>query len=377
MPADGPYDRGIGELGDLLELLHGARSRVRTVRGTVRVWRDAERFQAAIDRTGAASFAPLGGSQPAEFESRTRVWLAAPDHVRAEHEGTDGTRVGVQRGRTWWQYDEVNGAISNENDPSTEAGVGEEIRPLLDAGALTGLLDFERLGPGVRGGREAIRVRGVPRTLGRHEPWALIGIGAVGADELLLDVDAERGILLRVEARRDGEPFSIVELLEVTFDEAFPEETFVFTPPPGVQVRSTLEHGPVAFDLTVEQAAAAAPVVLWVPAEDWEVVVAYARMEDEPPMAPQVHLQYVGAGVRIAQSPASHPDAMSGFVFDGAGPWREVERRGRRIEIQEHADDRRPAQVRLDLEGTRVVIPSAVFGAEALADVAAGLRRAT
>ena len=34
----------------------------------------------------------------------------------------------------------------------------------------------------------------------------------------------------------DGEEFSVTELTEIAFDEAFPPVTFLFKPPPGVEV---------------------------------------------------------------------------------------------------------------------------------------------
>lgn len=89
-----------------------------------------------------------------------------------------------------------------------------------------------------------------------------------------------------------------------------------------------------------------------------------------------MHLQYIPAGLRIVQSPASHAGAMAEIELAGAGPWRASERGGRRIEVRQHAEYRLPSQLRLELEGTRVLIHSPVYGPDALVDVAAGLRRA-
>jgi hypothetical protein len=359
----------VSELGDLLELLHGARNRCTTVRATVRTWAHSARQGAAFARLEATSYAPLEGSRPETSESQARIWLAGSDHAREEH---DGARVGVQRGAFWWRYDGVDDALSNEGDPTHRADIGEPLRSLADASPVMGLFDFDRPDPGEHAGRRTVRVRAVPRDLPDYGTWALTRLGAAGADDLLVDVDAERGVLLRVEARLGGEPFSIIEVLEIAFDESFPDDTFVFTPPPGVEVRSVLKLR----DLSLEEAVAAAPFAFWLPAEDWEPTVAYAQTDDEPHVAPQVHLQYLRNGVRIAQSPAGHPDAMSGFVFDGAGPWRELERGGRTMEVQDHVERRPGAQVRLVLEGTRVVVHSWSLDADALADVAAGLKRA-
>ena len=95
----------------------------------------------------------------------------------------------------------------------------------------------------------------------------------MGADELRLEVDAERGALLRIESRFEGHPFTLSEALEIAFDEQLPEDTFVFTPPPGEEVRSVAARFPVQHDLTIEQAVALAPFTVWIPARmpaDWE-----------------------------------------------------------------------------------------------------------
>jgi hypothetical protein len=286
----------MGELGDLLELLHGARNRFTTVRGTVRTWSHTARQAAAFGRLDGTAYAPLEGSGPDTSESLARVWLAGPDRAREEQEEPDGTRVGVQRGAYWWQYDGVDEAFSNEGDSSHGADIGGPLRSLVDTSTVIGLLDFERLGAGERAGRRTIRVRALPRVLPRHDAWALMRLGAAGADDLLLDVDAERGVLLRVEARLGKAPFSVVEALEIAFDETFPDDTFVFDPPAGVEVGSVRRNRHVS----LEDAVAAAPFAFWLPAEDWEPTVAYAQLEDEPHVAPQVHLQYTAKGVRIA-----------------------------------------------------------------------------
>ena len=275
---------------------------VTSVRATVRAWRHVARSQRALERAGWVGYAAV--EAPETMEAVTRVWLAG-----------DRGREEIDRQVVVWR----NGERYSEF---------EWLRTPLDDRAL-------------------IEDRGLPADA-----------------EIVIERDAERGTPLRIEARHAGEPYMVLEVLEIAFDETFPGD--IFTPPPDEKD----EH------LTLEEVVAAAPFVLWVPANDWEATVAYAHTEEEPHVAPQVHLQYVSKGVRIAQSPAAHPNAMNGFVFDGAGPWREVERAGRRMEVQEQVERRPPAQVRLDLEGTRVVVHSWDVDADGLVDVAAGLRRA-
>jgi len=49
----------------------------------------------------------------------------------------------------------------------------------------------------------------------------------------LLTVDAERGVLLRTEARQARLAYRIVEMDEVSFDEDFGPEVFEIHPPEG------------------------------------------------------------------------------------------------------------------------------------------------
>ena len=316
-------------------------------------------------------------------ENLVRVWLAPPDRAREEREGSDGEWYGVCRGRLWWRYDPHSGAMSNEAQPEVgSGGIGDEFGRLLDPAALIGVLDFGEISTGRRAGRPALRVRAVPRAVAEgHNDVALWRLGAMGADELCLDVDAERGSLLRIESRFEGQPFAISEVLEVAFDEQFPEDTFVFTPPLGEEVRSIAEPFPLRRNLTIEQAVALAPFTVWIPARlptGWETEIGFAAEQDRPPMAAHVFLHYRASdgthGLRLVESPADGPKDEE--AEGPGGPWRAIERNDRRMQIREPAESWQPAQARVDLDGTRILIHSADLGADALADLAAGLVRA-
>jgi hypothetical protein len=309
------------------------------------------------------------------------VWLAPPDRAREEREDPGGAWFGVRRGRLWWRYDAHNGAMSNEDQPEVGSGIGQEFGSLLDPAELIGLLDFGEISPGRRAGRPTLHVRAVPRVLADGYDAPLWRLGAMGADDLRLDVDAERGTLLRIESRFEQQPFAISEILEIAFDEQFPEDTFVFTPPPGEEVRSIAAQFPVRRDLTIEQAVALAPFTVWIPARvpaGWETEIGFAAEQDRPPMAPHVFLNYRASdgthGLRIAESPADGPRDEE--AEGPGGPWRAIDRNDRQMHIREPAESWQPAQARLDLAGTRILIHSTDLGADALADLAAGLVRA-
>jgi hypothetical protein len=52
-----------------------------------------------------------------------------------------------------------------------------------------------------------------------------------GADDYELVVDAERGAILRLASRLGGRAFDVMEVLEIAFDESFPEGTFALDLP--------------------------------------------------------------------------------------------------------------------------------------------------
>jgi outer membrane lipoprotein-sorting protein len=365
------------DLGELLVLLHGARRRISTVRATVRMWRHVVRQSEALQRAGWTAYAPSAGESE-EIEEVVRVWFAPPERVREEREGSHGASVAICRGPHWWRYDEVNGAMSNEGAPDSRGGIGDELYWLLDAAPAIGLLEFDTIVRAARAGRSVLRVRAVPRTAAAGNDGALIRLGAAGADELLLDVDAERGTPLRIESRFAGEPMALSEVVEIAFDEEFGDDIFVFTPPPGEPVRSVLDLLPVRHGLTIEQAVALAPFTVWIPARlpaGWESEIGFAGEEERPQMAPHVYLHYRAAdgthALRISESPADHPNDEE--AEGPGGSWQEIERNHRRMQTREPAESWQPAQLRMELEGTRILISSTDLGVDALAELAVGL----
>jgi outer membrane lipoprotein-sorting protein len=372
----------MSDVADVLVLLHGARGRVSTVRATVRMWRDVRRHGEALQRAGWVGYAPLDAPEPEAFEEIVRVWFAPPGRVREEHEGRHGAWVGVCRGGQWWRYDEVNGAMSNEGTPpDSRSGIGDELEWLLDPAPAMGMLEFDTIVRARRAGRPVLRVRAVPRTPAAGNDGPLMRLGAIGADELLLEVDAERGALLRIESRFEREPIALSEVVEIAYDEAFADDTFVFTPPPGEAVRSVVELLPVQHDLTVEQAVAVAPFTVWIPARvpaDWEAQIGFAVGQHRPAMAPHVFLHYRAPdgtySLRIAESPADGPRDLE--AEGPGGTWHETQRGEQQVHVREPTDPWQTAQARVELDGTRILIQSTNLTADALADVAAGLIRA-
>jgi hypothetical protein len=63
----------------------------------------------------------------------------------------------------------------------------------------------------------------------------------VGADEYMLSVDAEQGVLLRTEARE--QPFKVIEMTEVEFDVDLPPGTFKIDLPNGETFEDVSQRG--------------------------------------------------------------------------------------------------------------------------------------
>lgn len=100
-------------------------------------------------------------------------------------------------------------------------------RPLLNPAGVMGLFDIEITGRGERAGRGVICAVWRPRAMSRHDRFALHELGS-GAQEHAMEIDAERGVPLRTEARFAGQPMAVCEALKVTFDAKLDPELFRF-----------------------------------------------------------------------------------------------------------------------------------------------------
>lgn len=289
----------MSELGDLLELMHGARRRWSTVRLVLRRWNDTDLGRLAMERgaekartqgagvsilrVGARSESKKNDPYPETYESVSRMWLDPPQHrFRVERSDPHGNSVFVQVGEHWWSYHPNMGATSNEGDTSIRAGGSEEVSPLLDPALVVGILEFDITGEREHHGRSSIVVRATSREV---EERARFGHYMPDADEFELLVDAEVGVLLRIESFIDGQPFMILELTDVQFEEPFAEDLFVFRAPPGESIRSTRDVFNPPRGMSIEEAARSAPFTVLSPQrlpEGWRLNVAYTPGQDRP-----------------------------------------------------------------------------------------------
>jgi outer membrane lipoprotein-sorting protein len=307
----------MGELGDLLELLHDARNRYRTVRATIREWRHEERQRRAWEqyvasmprdrsRIGVAVSTGLASAPvpPPESETILRVWLEWSDRIREEREpvtGLEESTIGVRDRDRWWHYSPSQGALSNEADVSIGSGIGQTVEQLLDPAHLISSFDFELLGTTEHTGRQAFRAIATPRQ--ELPPW--FGAHREPSHPHDLIVDRERGLLLRDAALIDGEEYWLAEVLEIAFDESFPPDTFVFIPPAGETVQPALGWSACAkssreqalHTVSIEEAARLAPFRVWIPSRipsGWRLMhVTHTEGQERPGAGPAVNLHYL------------------------------------------------------------------------------------
>jgi hypothetical protein len=354
--------------GDLLELLHDAVVRARPATLTVVEWSHAARSSEAFARfmaqqhSGTAYAASSRG--PAQEESAWSTTLCF-EHESRFREDADGSQAGqrflVRDGSDWLTWDAAWGTVSSEVEPGAPSA---NYAFLLDPVGIVGELLLEPRGTAEHAGRPVVLARGLPRE-GTSVGGMLLRLGA-GADALDLAVDAERGALLRVEARLGGEPFRRFDVTRITYGPIDPA-TFSVAPPPGAPDAA---GWPRPQQLPLHEVAARAPFTVLVPErvpEGWRLSSMLMQGRDEPRLPASATLSYTsldgayGATLQERAVEAADPE----------GDWRTWRRNGD-LEVAdegEHVDPRH--HVRLERGGTVVELSGG--DAELLAQLARSL----
>lgn len=248
----------MGSLAEVLELLHDAEPRWTTLRALGRDWHHNGRSQEAFEAYFAAlqatnppgsvvkltGYAPTHPTLPPdETEETWRLWMERGGRKRAEFLVGDDRVTVVFDGPTWWSWSARDGALTNGGRANHGHGSGSSL-VLLETTPLLAALRLEFLGDEVVIGRAAFSVCGRLRGVdGVANTNALSSFG-LGADEYRLAVDAERGVLLRCEARLRAQPFMVTEMIEVAFDGDLPEDLFTIHLPAGGAFDDVSRHAP-------------------------------------------------------------------------------------------------------------------------------------
>ena len=306
----------MSELGDILELMHKASTSFETFAGEFvavdhpdvaqdammeAVKRRSSRIRGARSPTRSHTIQARihGGPEPADGpqESRILVWSEPPDRYREQEGDGEEMQLVICDGERWWSYDPFMGALTNGNDAdpgaSTVRGQCEQLlRP-------SGLLARQRLnvtGRGERAGRAVIAVHGL-RSDDRVRSGGASSMDLVGAgDECWLEVDAERGVLLRLESHLRGQPLMLMEARSVSFDEPLSADIFVFVSPDGLQPAAEPDHKPER--VAIHEAVHKVPFHLFVldPAQHhWTSSSWFSAARKRPPLPATVTTTYIAA----------------------------------------------------------------------------------
>ncbi|MCW3014511.1 MAG: hypothetical protein JWO02_1603 [Solirubrobacterales bacterium] len=349
-----------------------------------RVWRDDERLREAFEAHARASGAQTwsvgrveAGEVSPVHEEDVRFWWQAPDSLREEREVPDPghATLAIRVGATWWSWSPPMGAMTNAGDERHGHGAGEQFTAMLDPAAVIGLLDFTITGRGVRAGRPVLLVSSRPRSQGRgdRDMFSLHHLG-LGAQEYALEVDSERGVLLRAEARFDGRPTQVTEALQIAVDTPLDPELFRFTPPPGEELHQAdmlhrFRHG-----IPLHEAVAGVPFAVYAladPPPDWELTVTLHAGHERPLAHPSVGLNYrsrdAAAQLNISQLAAATAEDYAPSEGE------DVEHAGRQMRVRQRTDSWPQAQLAMTLDDTLIAMNSDSLTAEDLINLATRL----
>ena len=377
----------MSDLSELLEVLHEPDVPFSSLRARVRVWRHRERARAAFAaqaKRGRGKMFALrgpGGRPPPDPEpvELIEIWRSEPGRVRVEQSGgeRDGF-FGVRVGEQWWTWSPGRGAVSNatlEDPSSASSGVGSELSALWDPPRLLGALRFEPIGRGTRVGRPVIVSDAWPRP-DSEGPWPhseLNQLGA-GADHYRLELDAERGLVLAAQAFAAGEPFKSIEVVELDLDHAIDDDVFVFHAPAGEEIRAPGPPRQLLRHISVSEAQAAAPFTLLIPERvpsSWTMECTYVGASDRPPSPPSVNIRYRSnsghEGVNLHERGAGDD-----VGHEGEG-WEQARAGEYSVEVLARGERSPESQLRLQHEGTSVLMTSDTLSGEQLIGLAATL----
>jgi hypothetical protein len=328
---------------------------------------------------GRLASAPEDGREGEPAERTWRLWIEAPVRLRVEREGS----VGVRDGASWWYGHPAHGWYSNEDDPSSQAQIGDEALLLLDPSPLVGALRFEVGGREMIAGREAFCLRGKLRVNPVH-PFALryLQVGIVPPDEFEYAVDAERGLLLRQTVLVNGDPYWRREVAEIAFDEEFPEDTF--DAPCGD--RASFAAVPIAAQVTLEEAVRLVefPVFELELAEEWNRDVLYRPPTSVDGMPQTVGFHYwladASRAINVTQSAATGDEGCEIEEFrlrshgnGSSGQWERVgddDAAGGEYRVT-------GAAVTVHRDGTRITVRAMTLRTEDVLGLTRKLRRVT
>ena len=219
------------DLPALLSLLHSSDRRWRTLRAEGEQWADPERSREAFLRSvpPGSVVSSRGTPGPADHDPTWKLWMAPP-RFRADFGGPHRSRtliIGDGRRLAFSHPASDFLRVTEQREEKPHVGPASE---LLESSSLLSLFHLEVHGRRRFLGREVLVVRGQPRGDAERRGPRLF----FGADEVEFGVDAERGVLLWMEQRLEGEVYRRVAMTSVAFDEDLHVGLFEFPDAPEV-----------------------------------------------------------------------------------------------------------------------------------------------
>lgn len=221
----------MSERGDLLELICDASGRLLPLSATVRSWTHIERQGQAMEesrRLGIGGVWPLyaPGRKPlAETEHIEHLLLGPQQNAfRVEH-GTPpiSTRYGAlwlcDGTTTWTQV--APGEFLRQEHLHRPRELPSQAAPLLDPSWLTGY-QWDTPVRDTHSGRDVLQMH--VRLSADHASMPRV-MSSVPADAEVV-IDAQLGFLHRLTGLVDGQPYRVIELLDLVLDPEIDEQTF-------------------------------------------------------------------------------------------------------------------------------------------------------
>jgi hypothetical protein len=236
----------MSDLGDLLELIHTAHLRPKSLRAVIRHWAQNRLAREAVERLNRRQQAGSIGSQhllgvdvvgddtvPATSEITYRVWGREPGRYwRVEWRDHRRENVAILNGQRWWSNTFGDSFWTNVRpDGSIADNVGGELpstalQTMFAPTGLTGQLDLQTGGRARHARRAVIAASGKASLGERLDHIRMISLGWPYADDVRILVDAREGILLRYEMLLDGEPFMLWDVVEIELGRALEDALF-------------------------------------------------------------------------------------------------------------------------------------------------------
>jgi hypothetical protein len=183
---------------------------------------------------------------------------------------------------------------------------------------------------------------------------------------------------MRVEARFQGDPFEVTEIVDLALDEELPPDTFVFAAPDG-ELPEPVDRLGSLFNVPLREVVESAGFTVFVPARvppDWRLTVHYMPSRTRPPVFENASLFYRsddGTGsLRLGQSRTGEGDDA---LLDGPG-WEDVVRDGVEFRLRPRTPDWHQAQLHVERDGTAIMMTSDSLSNEDLVELALSLRPA-